>query len=219
MPNDLRCPRCLREVQPPGLRSNRYCCVEHGDVAPLHGAMPGGTAAATQLAARAQVPLWLPWPLPRAWLVTGLQVAGDDRSGWLATVVAISGPNPLATSGGQAPRSADLLLVAEQPAIGLGARLAGLSDVDPGPALARALRSSPPHASLQAAGHAVPLWSIPSEPDRAVYVGEAASVWIWLIALPAEAGAMALEDLTLVDLRRPDHPLDLPTGAPSPHLA
>ena len=219
MLNTLRCPRCLRAAQPPGLRNSRHTCAEHGAVAPLHAAVPVSSGAAAGIAARSQVPVWVPWPLPKAWLVTGLQVAGDDHSGWLATVVALSGPNPLATSGHAMPRGADLLVVAEQPAMGLGARLAGIADVDPGPALDRALSASGPHAVVHAAGHSVPLWSVPGQADRAVYVGEAASVWLWLIALPAEAGAMTLEDLRLVDLRAPDHPLDLPTGAPSSHLA
>ena len=216
MPSDLRCPRCLRCCQRPGLRSSRYTCVEHGEVAPLHAVLPGGAAPAAQLAARSKVPVWLPWPLPPAWLVTGLQAAGDDHSGWLATVVALSGPHPLAAGTG--PRSADLLIVAEQPAIGLGARLAGMADVDPGLALQDAMSASPPHAVLQAAGHTVPLWTVPGDAERAVYAGEAASVWLWLIALPTEAGAMSLENLRLVDLRDPEHPLDLPTGAPSSYL-
>ena len=216
MPTDLRCPRCLLDVQPPGLRSSRYTCALHGEVAPLHPALPG--SAAVPQAARAEVPVWLPWPLPTAWLATGVQTAGDDHTGWLGTVVAISGPNPLATTDRVAARSADLLLVAEQPAVGLGARLAGIEDVDPGPALGVAMEQSGPHAVVQAAGHTVPLWSVPADPARAVYVGEAASVWLWLIALPADAGAIVVEDLRLVDLRRPEFALDVPVGAPSPHL-
>ncbi|WP_443034198.1 DUF6758 family protein, partial [Streptomyces sp. BE147] len=30
---------------------------------------------------RAQVPVWMPWPLPVGWLFTGVASAGDDRSG------------------------------------------------------------------------------------------------------------------------------------------
>ena len=216
MPSRLRCPRCLRDAQPPGLRSSRWTCVAHGEVAPLHDPVTGTAEAAAQLASRATVPVWVPWPLPSAWLVTGLQTAGDDHSGPLATVVALSGPNPLAA--GTAPCSAELLVVAEQPAVGLGARLAGIGDVDPGPALAAAMESSGPHAVVEAAGHRVPLWSVPGDPERAVYVGEAASVWLWLIALPSAAGALVLERLRLVDLRHPEHELDLPTGARSPYL-
>lgn len=188
----------------------------HGEIAPLHDPVTGTTEAATQLASRATVPVWVPWPLPLAWLVTGLQSAGDDHSGPLAVVVALSGPNPLAA--GTAPCGAELLVVAEQPAVGLGARLAGIGDVDPGPALATAMESSGPHAVVEAAGHRVPLWSVPGDSERAVYVGEAASVWLWLITLPTAAGALVLERLRLVDLRRPEHELDLPTGARSPYL-
>jgi hypothetical protein len=222
VPTDLRCPRCLREAQPPNLRTTRWCCAEHGEIAPLHRAVTAAPDTVSQLAARSQVPVWLPWPLPTAWLLTGVQVAGDDHSGWLATVVALSGPNPLFTTDRPTPLDADLLVVAEQPGTGLGARLAGIADVDPGPALTAAMTGSGPHATIEAAGHAVPLWSVPAGPsrdgDRAVYVGEAASVWLWLIALPAEAGAIVLEDLRMVDLRAPEHALDLPTGAPSRHL-
>jgi len=75
VPTDLRCPRCLLDVQPPGLRSSRYTCALHGEVAPLHPALPG--SAAVPQAARAEVPVWLPWPLPTAWLATG------DRRRWL----------------------------------------------------------------------------------------------------------------------------------------
>ncbi len=213
MSTDLTCPRCPRPVQPPGLRSSRFTCAQHGEVAPLHPAVVAENAVATALAARAQVPVWLPWPLPRAWLVTGLRVAGDDHSGWLATVVAISGPNPLAVPGDGAPLVADLLVVAEQPGVGLGARLAGREDVDPGPVLVEAMAATGRHAVVEAAGHCVPLWAVPGAVDRAVYVGEAASVWLWLVARPPEGGAITLEHLRLVDLRRPDHELDLPAGA------
>lgn len=44
--------------------------------------------------------------------------AGDERTGARATAVALAGPSPL---GGPA----DLVLVAEEPGVGLGARLAG----------------------------------------------------------------------------------------------
>lgn len=218
MADDLRCPRCLREAQPPSLRTSRWCCPEHGEIAPLHQAVAGHAETAAQLGRRSQVPLWVAWPLPTAWLVTGVQVAGDDHSGWLATAVALSGPNPLFTTDRPAPPFGDLLVVAEQPGVGLGARLAGIADVDPGPALMEEMSRSGAHATVDAAGHAVPLWCVPGSSDRAVYVGEAASVWLWLVALPADAGAIVLEKLRLLDLRDPGHGLDLPTGAPSPYL-
>jgi len=49
--------------------------------------------------------------------------AGDDVSGVRATGVVTSGPNPM---GGPA----DLMLVAEEPGVGLGARFAGVEGAD-----------------------------------------------------------------------------------------
>src|SRR5439155_254641 len=72
----------------------------------------------------AGVPVWLPWPLPLGWLVAGFAGAGDERTGVRACAVALAGPNPL---GGPA----DMVVVAEEPGIGLGAALAGLDVVAP----------------------------------------------------------------------------------------
>ena len=76
-------------------------------------------------ASTAGVPLWLPWPLPRGWLVTGVVTAGDERTGARATAVVCSGPAPL---GGVA----ELVLVGEEMGVGLGARFAGLDGPDAG---------------------------------------------------------------------------------------
>lgn len=182
-------------------------------MAPLYPPIPASADAVRHVARRAQVPVWLPWPLPTAWLVTGLRHAGDDAHGPVATVLACSGPNPLPTL----PRSghaADLLLVAEQPGVGLGARLAGLDHVDPGATVV----TGPPHAKVHASGHPLPLWNVPVRPDLAAYVGEAAGVWLWALLWPHSAGALLLEDLSLVDARDPGHPLDPPVGALTPRL-
>jgi hypothetical protein len=174
-------------------------------------------AQVRDVAATAQVPIWLPWPLPEDWVVTGLQRVGDDREGTVGTVVALTGPNSF-RAGRDDPLAAEMLVVAEQPGVGLATRLAGTSEIDPGPALTAAMAASSPHAAVDAGAHNVPLWSLPGTADRAAYVGEAASVWLWLVVLPAAAGAMALDGLRLVDLRDPGHPLDVPAGALSPLL-
>jgi hypothetical protein len=170
-----------------------------------------------EIGGAAKVPVWLPWPLPPDWVVTGLQRVGDDREGTVASVLALTGPNPFRASS-EDPLAAEMLVVAEQPGVGLATRLAGVGDVDPGPALTAAMSASSPHASVDAEGHAVPLWSLEGATDRAAYVGEAASVWLWLVVLPAAAGALALDGLRLVDLRDPGHPLDVPAGALTPLL-
>lgn len=211
------CPRCRGSLVAPGLMNSAWTCSEHGAVAPLHPPRPGTSEQLAQIATHSAVPVWLPWPLPNGWLVTGFQQAGDERSGPVASVVALSGPNPL--PGHEHQPTADLLVVAEQPAVGLGASLAGLTEVDAGDSLSGALVAGGPQAKVYAAGHPAPLWHVPAEVDRAAYVGEAHGVWLWMVMWPPSAGALVLEGLRLVDARDPGHPLDVPTGAPSPRLS
>jgi hypothetical protein len=205
------CPRCGKPAQPPSLWSDTWTCATHGGVAPLHAAMLPSDDVLRAVAKASHVPLWLPWPLPRGWLVTGVQWAGDERSGPVATVLACSGPNPLPAMPDE--RSADLLLVAEQPAVGLGARLAGLNDVDPGERAGQ----GPPSVRLNVASHDTPLWDVRVD-DVTAYVGEAAGVWLWFIAWPVPAAAVLLERFELRDLRDPGHVLDLRFGALSPRI-
>jgi hypothetical protein len=153
------------------------------------------------------VPVWLPWPLPSGWLVTGFTHAGDERTGAMATVLACSGPGPL---GG----AAELLLVAEEPGVGLGARYAGLPGPDPGDAVG----SGAPHAKLEAAGHPTPLWALDT-PESAAYAGEAKGNWLWAILWPASAGVLLLEDVIVRDLRGDPVLPDLPYGALCPRLS
>ena len=140
-------------------------------------------------------------------------MAGDEHSGPVAVVVACSGPNPLA-GGVTERRSADLLLVAEQPGVGLGAHLAGLPDVDPGSAVG----FGPPHLKLVAAGQHTPLWAV-GVAGPAAYVGEAAGDWLWALIWPQSAAAVLLEQFELRDARVLGSLLDTPPhGALSPRL-
>ncbi len=200
------CPRCGGGLQPPGLMSSAWVCDRHGGVDPRQPPLPLSDAGVDHLVRMAKVPAWLPWPLPAGWLVTGLVWAGDERSGGRATLVAVSGPAPL---GG----AADLLVVAEEPGVGLGAGCAGLPGPDPG----EGLLQGTPAARVRVAGHETPLWEVPGPPDRTSYVGEAAGRWLWVIAWPETAGLVVQDDLHLDDLhRRP--PGDLPFGAACPRL-
>jgi hypothetical protein len=167
-----------------------------------------GDDVLAQVARDARVPLWCPVPLLPAWVLTGVAIAGDERSGTRASAVALAGPAPL---GG----TADLVLVAEEPGIGLGARVAGLDHVDPGEALA----GGAPQEKVVAAGHPAALWQAGSAPDRRAFVGEALGVWLWVVVWPPEADLVLLEDLELHDLREEDSAvLGLPVGAPSTRL-
>jgi hypothetical protein len=205
------CPRCGGQVQAPGLWSDSWSCPRHGDIAPLRAAALPTPELLRQYAQRSGVPLWLPWPLPPGWLVTGLRTAGSDRTGPVATVLACSGPHPL--PDGRTPRSADLLLIAEQPGTGLGEFLAGLSDIDPGSAAA----VGAPNLRVAADGHETPLWAVESS-TAAAYVGEASGVWLWVVVRPHEASAVLLEQFELLDARQGLPGELLPTGALCPLL-
>jgi hypothetical protein len=160
---------------------------------------------------RAPTPMWGLWPLPPGWMVTGVGWAGDCRSGIRATALACSGPAPIDRG------PADLVLVAEEPGVGLGARLAGIPGPDPGPFLEGACDGTPAHAKVRAAGWPTALWSVKSADDRSAYVGEAKGMWLYAVAWPSSAGYLVAEDLSLCDLVEL-LPGQLVFGAPSPYL-
>jgi hypothetical protein len=143
--------------------------------------------------ADAAMPLWCPWPLPAGWMVTGVGWAGDDRIGPRATAVAVSGPAPLQAG------PADVVFVAEQLGVGLGASLGGLTGIDPGPGLRDAVTGTAPHAKVTAGGHPTPLWAVPAGPGRSMYVGEARAMWLYVIAWPSGAGYLLADGITLHD--------------------
>jgi hypothetical protein len=212
----VSCPRCGGAVRPPDLMHSDWRCDECGPVLPVHIAEHVGpeiveTVIAEVVNGSTRLPLWCLWPLLPGWTVTGVGWAGDERTGVRATAVACSGPAPL--GGGPA----DLILIAEEPGVGLGSRFAGVPGPDPGPVLAASLESTGAHAKIKVAGHPTPLWSVESLPDRSAYAGEAKGVWLWVVAWPATAGYMLAEDVTLRDLTV-WLPPELVYGAPSPYL-
>ena len=201
------CPRCDATLRPPGLMSSAWECERHGPVQPLRRWPRVTPELLGQAAAKSAVPVWSPLPLLPGWTVTGLAAAGDERGGSRATAVALSGPSPL---GGPA----DMLLVAEEPGIGLGARYAGVEDIDPGDRLAGA-----PDDKVEAAGHLTPLWRCAGAEDRVAFVGEALGVWLWAVLWPPAAELVLLEHVELHDLRHASHTgLELPVGAPTARL-
>ena len=211
MGGTARCPRCDAAVRAPSIWHNGATCAVHGEVVPLQPAQPADNQHLEWIAAHSDVPVWLPWPLPDGWLLTGTRCVRDDRHPAQAVVVAASGPHHGAPGGSPV---ADLLLVAERPGTDLGAHLAGRDDLDPGEGLV----AGAPAARAHAAGACAPLWGVESDGDRAVLVGEAGGVWLWALLWPAAAGATVLDDLELVDLRDPAHALDVPCGAMTPRV-
>ncbi|MFC0037604.1 DUF6758 family protein [Actinomadura rayongensis] len=202
------CPRCFG-----ALRADRTCAT-HGAVLPWRPANVPGPDELAAVLLDTRVPVWVPWPLPAGWLVTGFASVGDAGSGTRAVAVALSAPGLLRGR-------ADLVLVAEEPGVGLGAHLAGLPGPDPG----AGFDSAAPHAKLAVAGPrascglAVPLWAVPSGPGRAAFVGEALGDWLWAVLWPAEAGVLLMEATGLLDLREPGLAVDLPYGPLSSRVA
>jgi hypothetical protein len=200
------CPRCREVAHAPTAWSSAWRCDTHGEIHPLAPARLPTTEGLHALVQQARVPIWLPWPLPTGWLVTGFTGAGDERTGVRGSAVALSGPNPL---GGPA----EMLIVAEEPAVGLGAGLAGLPGPDPGEGFA----AGHPHATVRVGNHDAPLWLVESD-GMAVFAGEVAASWLWLMLWPDTAGTLLVETLPLRDLRDPDQDFGIPFGALSPRL-
>jgi hypothetical protein len=184
--------------------SSDWACALHGRVHPYAAHRFEGLSTVT---VKANVPVWAPLPLLPQWTVSGLGACGDERTGATATVLALMGPSPL---GGPA----DLLLVAEEPGVGLGARIAGIDGLDPGAGLDGA-----PDAKILVAGHPTALWRTDSAQDRVSFVGEASGVWLWAVLWPPAAELVLLEHVELHDLRTEAlAAADLPVGAVSPRL-
>ena len=199
-------------MRPPDLMSSDWRCSTCGPVPPLHVAEHINAEIVESVTVRSKdIPVWCPWPLPAGWMVTGIGWAGDERTGTRATALACSGPGPL---GGPA----DIVLVAEEPGVGLGNRYAGLAGPDPGPYLQDALENTAAHAKVKAAGWPTALWAVRTPAaGRSAYVGEAKGVWLYAIAWPDSAAYLFAEDLVLHDLTE-WVPAELVYGAPSPYL-
>jgi hypothetical protein len=192
-------------LRAPSLFSSDWRCAEHGSVLPLHVLATASREAIEHVRGIAEVPFWIPSPLPAGWTLTGAAYAGDERSRGRATALGCAGPAPL---GGVA----DMVLVAEEPGVGLGAGYAGVVGAEPGPDL-----SGPPAAKVHAAGHPTALWSVPTPADRSAFAGEAKGMWLWAVLWPAAAGYVLLDHVVLHDLRE-WVPADFLVGAPSPYL-
>lgn len=210
----VSCPRCGGLVKPPGLTHSEWLCHTCGAVSPMYTPRRVNAevmGAVVRRAAESEMPVWCPWPLPVGWVVSGVAWVGDDRRDVVATVLACTGPAPL----GAGP--ADVVLVAEEPGTGLGARIAGFAGPDPGRLLTEAVAAQEPHAKVKAAGRPAPLWSVPVPEDRSAYAGEAMGRWLFAVSWPAQAGYLLAELSVLHDLCE-WLPAELVYGAPTPRL-
>jgi hypothetical protein len=107
--------------------------------------------------------------------------------------------------------------IAEEPGLGLAARLAGL------PAGGLRAGDGPGEAKVVAARHPSPLWVLPdASSDRVGYAGEAKGVWLSMVFWPAITSLLLIEHMLLTDLNElppgPHDYADLTFGAPSGRL-
>ncbi len=206
-----KCVHCLGSLREPGLWSSAWQCADHGECLPFYDAPTVTPHALDHLRGAARVPVWMPDRLPPGWCVSGFGWAGDERTGARATAVAICGTGPL---GGPA----EVAFVAEEPGVGLAARLAGL------PAYELRAGEGVGEAKVTAAGHPAPLWALPgADVDHVAYAGESKGVWLAAAFWPASASLLLIEHIILADLTESpggeDAYADLLFGAPSRRLS
>ncbi|MGH3448541.1 MAG: DUF6758 family protein [Nocardioidaceae bacterium] len=154
-------------------------------------------------------PVWTPWPLPLGWTFGGVAHTGPPgQPGGGCTVASWLGTDPF-------DEPAELLLVCAEAGADIGSRFAGLPTSYPG----RDVGVGAPHAKFSVQGRPVPLWSVDAPDDRGVYAGEARGRWLWVIVHPAEASALVVQPMQLVDARHLGQELTMvPVGELSPRL-
>jgi hypothetical protein len=208
---DPGCPRCPTPVAPLG-DDGWFACPEHGAVAPLwHPPDASYDGFAAHLGRAAGFPTYLPWPLSPGWSVTDFAVVGGPHAA-RATLTCCSGTSEL-------DGPVDVIVVAEEPGTGLGARVAGTRHGDPGAEIG----DGPPAVQVRIASQGVRLWPVSTsrgsgEWDRSVVAGEAAGRWLWLVLRPASAMLLLRDDWILRDVSVAGPQLvELPFGGPRPH--
>ncbi|RJS46658.1 DUF6758 family protein [Nocardioides cavernaquae] len=184
------CPRCSASVSG---AAEDWECPEHGPVTPLwRPAEASYDAFVEHLSLAESFPTYLPWPLGPGWQVTDFGTVGTPGRA-RASFSAVTGTSDL-------DGPVEVLLVAEEPGVGLGARVARTRHSDPGTEIA----GRQPEARLRLGSTSVPLWSISThdtdaELDRSVLAGEAEGRWLWVVLRPASAILLMSDAWKLAD--------------------
>jgi hypothetical protein len=205
MPLGAGCPRCASPVSD---EDGTWRCLDHGAITPLW--RPSGAdygALAEHLTLAGMVPTLVPWPLAPGWSVTDFgTVAGAEEDG-RASFVTCSGPS-------EPDGVVELIVVSEEPGVGLGSRCAGVRHTDPGAEIG----DGPSLAKVRIAGHPIPLWPVLTSDtdvtfDRSVFAGEAHGRWLWLVLRPASAALLLKDEWILMNIADLGPELmDLPFG-------
>lgn len=203
------CPRCDGPADPAAPAQG---CPRHGDALTLwRPEAPEYDAFLEHLTVAGGFPTYLPWPLVPGWRVSDFGVVTDRAGRAVATVGCASGRT-------EWDGLVDVLVVAEEPHVGLGGRCAGLAVTDPGPEVG----AEPPTLRVRADQRTVPVWPVSTsvadgELDRSVLVGEASGRWLWLVLMPASAMLLVREEWPVRDVSAAGPTLvELPFEGPAP---
>ncbi len=206
------CPQCFAPVARAAVG---FGCDDHGVVAPLWRAPQVDYGAFAEVISLAGgLPTYLPWPLSPGWTVTDVACVADpareDAAG-LATVTTTAGAS--AFDGDVA-----VTVVIEEPGVGLGARIAGTGELDPGSAFG----SGTPAVRVRTGQWTVPLWPVPSGDSddvlaRAVFAGESGGRWLWLVMTPASSALLLRDEWLFADAGGfGPEAVEVPFGGPAP---
>lgn len=166
-------------------------------------------ALAEVLARTRDLPAYLPWPMSPGWSISDFGCVVTEGAG--ATVTTTVGPSDL-------DGPVEMTVVAEDPGIGLGTRIAGVVHPDPGDQVG----AGPPAVRLRAAGRPVAMWPVDVVDDaapltRAVFAGEADGRWLWVVLRPASAALLLADEWLLADVTGfGPEALEMPFGGPRP---
>lgn len=203
----VECPRCASPVED---RQGAFLCAHHGRVSPFHRPAEIGYDAFADVVRQAgSMPLYLPWPMSPGWTIADFGHVGVDRDAE-ATFTTTAGTSDL-------DGPVEVTVVAEDPGVGLGARVAGVREVDPGHQAGR----GPQSIRVRAGGRSVPLWMVEVEDgellEKAVFAGEAEGRWLWVVVRPASAALLLRDEWLLADVTGfGPGALEMPFGGPRP---
>ncbi len=204
------CPRCRGPVDGAGDPD----CVHHGSGPVLWRAREVSYDAFVEhLATARDFPTYLPWPMAPEWVVSDFAVVTEPSGTPVASLTSVTGSSEL-------DGPVDVLLVAEEPGVGLGARCAGVRASDPG----RELEGEQPVARVRIGTVATSLWTVSTsdvadtrELDRTVLAGEAAGRWLWVVLRPASAVLLMHHEWILRDVSGGGPLLvEMPIAGPGP---
>lgn len=204
------CPRC---AETPVADGAAWTCPTHGRVPPLwRPAQVSYDAFGAHLLAADGFPTYLPWPMAPGWRISDFAVVAETEGRPLATMTCCTGST-------EPDGPVDVMVVAEEPRTGLGARCAGIHGEDPGSEVGQ----GPPTAHVRLGLVSVALWAITTGAGddplaRSVLAGEAEGRWLWLVLRPAAAVLLLRADWPLRDVSEVGAPLlELEFGGPGPH--